>query len=251
MPLSPIIERPFDIICSIATQMQVPTYNRDGTMVLNQNNEPVTVTLITQSEVDAIKGLSGYVSRPGLFGMIATVLHRVWNAVKAIFGMSDWQQAHAAFSSYAPRITPLTALFGNPRAKIEEALLKQSRPEYSNEVSLGMEAIVKGISEVNEVFEPLEPMLGPFLDQLAAAVNGANIANDFFNFPQVMAEIGQNMPQGEIKLARVLPNFVNMFINRGYLKQEIMPAIHQLIDTPVIAAFDVLIEAATKKANGV
>jgi hypothetical protein len=40
-----------------------------------------------------IKVINGYGKREGFFNKIGGIFYRIWNAVKAIFGQSDWQLA--------------------------------------------------------------------------------------------------------------------------------------------------------------
>jgi hypothetical protein len=40
-----------------------------------------------------IKVMNGYGKREGFFNKIGGVFYRIWNAVKAVFGQSDWQLA--------------------------------------------------------------------------------------------------------------------------------------------------------------
>jgi hypothetical protein len=81
MSISPVLSRPIDMI---------------GSIILKAG-------LADESQVSALKAVSGYAKRNGLLGGIATLLHRVWNAFKAVFGQSDWQMANRAFISIADR----------------------------------------------------------------------------------------------------------------------------------------------------
>jgi hypothetical protein len=80
------LEQSFDMWRPVVLQIQI-----NGTQ------------LVTESEFGAIRNLTGYVKREGFWGGICTILHRIWNAIKAIFGQSDWQKAEKALSSIIDR----------------------------------------------------------------------------------------------------------------------------------------------------
>lgn len=49
--------------------------------------------VLTKSLGDVERCVIGYSSRDGFFGKLSGLIYRVWNAVKAVFGQSDWQKA--------------------------------------------------------------------------------------------------------------------------------------------------------------
>jgi hypothetical protein len=100
MSISSVISRPIDMI---------------GSIILNAG-------VADESEVSALKAVSGYANRNGLLGRIATLLHRVWNAFKAVFGQSDWDMAHRAFTSIANRHLNIAAdrVLSNPQGYEEQ-----------------------------------------------------------------------------------------------------------------------------------
>jgi hypothetical protein len=67
-------------------------------------NAMVDAGFATNSEVCSVNAIFGYAKRDGFLGSIATLLHRVWNAIKAIFGQSDWQKASSALISITNRL---------------------------------------------------------------------------------------------------------------------------------------------------
>lgn len=54
---------------------------------------------ITRALGDIERCVIGYSSREGFFGKISGLFYRIWNAVKAVFGQSDWQKARKAFDT--------------------------------------------------------------------------------------------------------------------------------------------------------
>lgn len=54
---------------------------------------------LKNAQMKIIKCVNGYSSRTGFWGKIAGLIYRIWNAVKAIIGQSDWQRAKRAMEN--------------------------------------------------------------------------------------------------------------------------------------------------------
>lgn len=149
MSLNPVIARPVDFIGSTL----------------------VKADLATESEVNALKGLAGYAKRDGFLGSIATVLHRVWNAVKAVFGQSDWQRAERALISFAERNI---AKLSRTDEELEEGkrLIAEMRSKEGHEkINELFELGIGFIGQANEKVKPYETFALPLVEALIAAIN--------------------------------------------------------------------------------
>ncbi len=97
----------------------------------------VKTALITHLEIEnawntevknrIVKVIHGYGKRDGLFDQLSGIVYRIWNAIKSLFGQSDWQQANKAISNQQnilehPEVKALSALDldGKLRKQIEK-----------------------------------------------------------------------------------------------------------------------------------
>ncbi|WP_143406490.1 hypothetical protein, partial [Estrella lausannensis] len=125
MSLNPIIAKPVDFI----------------------GDTLVKADIVTASEVSALKGIAGYAKRDGFLGSIATVLHRVWNAFKAVFGQSDWQRAQRATISFCDRNFTKLAKNKFQREEVKELVAKMKTNEGHQKIDEMFGEIIGFIDE--------------------------------------------------------------------------------------------------------
>jgi hypothetical protein len=166
MSISPILSKPIDMIGSIIIEAGVADKN----------------------EVSALKAVSGYAKRNGLLGSIATLLHRVWNAFKAVFGQSDWDMAHRAFTSIANR--HLSNQLGIQTIFLDESL------HFANEVNDRLNQFVELMNATNQRVQPLGIHAESVINRFEVELNGDKekiIANLRENFLETITlEISQD-----------------------------------------------------------
>ena len=167
MSISPILSKPIDMIGSIIIEAGVADKN----------------------EVSALKAVSGYAQRNGLLGSIATLLHRVWNAFKAVFGQSDWDMAHRAFTSIADRNLSCYEGTESVRAKLISS-------DGYNEVNYRLSQFVELMNAINQSVQPLGIHAESVINRFEVELNGdkdAIIANLRENFLETITlEISQD-----------------------------------------------------------
>ncbi|CRX39111.1 hypothetical protein [Estrella lausannensis] len=188
MAISPIIERSYDFAGSIA----------------------VGAKMATDQEIADIKGIFGYVDREGFLGSIATLLHRVWNAVKALFGQSDWQRAERALQEVSARCIDK---FAPPEvAFLAKATISGGIP------SEAADQIIEALNKVNEIAKRMETAALPLFNQLLSLVDGEKIGADLARgiVPEDLIESFQSQMSNEEKYART----VQYALERGYIKPE-------------------------------
>lgn len=148
MSLNPIIAKPVDFI----------------------GDTLVKADIATAGEVSALKGIAGYAKRDGFLGSIATVLHRVWNAFKAVFGQSDWQRAHRAAISFCDRNFTKMAKNELQRDEVKELVAKMKTKEGHQKIDEMFGEIIGFIDEANQKVKPYTA-LAPFVNQFIGAIN--------------------------------------------------------------------------------
>lgn len=141
MSISPVITQSYDMISSIAFQ----------------------ANLVTQKEIEDIQGLLGYIPREGFLGSIKDLLHRIWNAFKAIFWMSDWQQAVSSIASVQNKLK-------------DRLLMPVSVRELPTE-ELAM-SILEGLSEVNQKLKQYETLALGIFNACVQCINKEKIGAD-------------------------------------------------------------------------
>lgn len=213
MPLNPILERSFDIVGALATQIKVP------------GNNGLPVSVATETEIGAIKALSGYAARQGILGVIATVLHRIWNAVKAIFGCSDWQNAENTVISIVGRGMSLAALGGYTKEEIAglQLLITMMGKQFKPKISEGFEAAIQVIDALNEHLPPLEPLILPFIDRFLPTFNTAKVASNVLRLPEIFAELedmADNNPDDPNLISRIMEKAAQIYVDNGFITQE-------------------------------
>lgn len=149
MSLSPIIAKPVDFI----------------------GETLVKADIATASEISAFKGIAGYAKRDGFLGTIATVLHRVWNAAKAIFGQSDWQRAERAVISFAERNFTKFAKTEEQKEEVNQMIAMMRSKEGHQKIEEMFGQIIGFIGQANEKVKPFEKLALPVVDQMIKAVN--------------------------------------------------------------------------------
>ena len=167
MSISPILSKPIDMIGSII----------------------IAAGVADENEVSALKALSGYAQRNGLLGSIATLLHRVWNAFKAVFGQSDWDMAHRAFTSIADRNLNYYEGTESVRAKLISS-------DGYNEINYRLNQFVELMNATNQRVQPLGIHAESVINRFEVELNGdkdAIIANLRENFLETITlEISQD-----------------------------------------------------------
>lgn len=189
MSLSPVFAKPVDMI---------------GSMM-------VKADLATESEVSSLKAIAGYAKRDGFLGSIATLLHRVWNAVKAVFGQSDWQRARNAVISVTERFATKFATQAKDEQEAAEFLNAMRSKEGHKKIDEVFAKLVEGINQMNQKVKPYETFLVPVVDQLLAAVDQERIVADFQEAPEATLDFffdAENMNPLAL-------------VQRGYVKPEI------------------------------
>lgn len=157
MTLSPVFAKPVDMIGSILVQADIAL----------------------ESEVSALKALAGYVKPAGLSRIIATLLHRVWNAVKAVFGQSDWQKAERALASILVRVAHLQTkgMKAAHRKKYLHTLKQELGADTGRTVINKLfRDVIRGIDQGNKAVKPLESFLVPVVDKIISTVQKEAIA---------------------------------------------------------------------------
>lgn len=149
MSLSPIIAKPVDFIGETLVKSDIAT----------------------ASEISAFKGIAGYAKRDGFLGTIATVLHRVWNAAKAIFGQSDWQRAHRAVISFTERNFTKLAETEEQKEEVNQMIAIMKSKEGHQKIDQLFGQVIGFIDLANEKVKPFEKLALPVVDQLLNAVN--------------------------------------------------------------------------------
>lgn len=194
MSLSPIIAKPVDFI--------------GETLVKGD--------IATASEFSAFKGLAGYAKRDGFLGTIATVLHRVWNAAKAIFGQSDWQKAHCAAISFAERNLKKSAENENELEKINQIIAMIRSKEGHQKIDEMFGLIIGFIDQTNEKVKPFEKQALPVVDQLIKVVNQDAIVKALKENAKKVLDIFEPKNKGAI---------INEAVKKGFLNQQAMAAV--------------------------
>lgn len=187
MTISPIIERSYDFVGSLA----------------------IGAKLATDQEIADIKGIFGYADREGFLGSIATLLHRVWNAVKALFGQSDWQRAERALKEVAVRCIDK---FAPPEAVvIAKAAISGGIP---SEVA---DDVIDQLNKVNKDAREIEKKILPLFDRLLPLIDGEKIGVDLANgiVPQELIESYK-----ELSAEEQYSQLVGYALDREYIKPE-------------------------------
>lgn len=139
--ISPVIQRTFDFYGGVARNARTPASQGD---------------LMSERELFLIKALFGYAKGKGVFGRILMALHRVWNALKALFGQSDWQKGRRAVLNVARRITP---------GITDRNIAEKFKNLTEKKVSIFLERCLAGVNALNKALKPFEDALYPLLDQ--------------------------------------------------------------------------------------
>lgn len=190
MAISPIIERSYDLVGNIA----------------------VGANLATADEIADLKGVFGYADREGFLGTIATLLHRIWNAVKSLIGQSDWQRAERAAISIAnkgiDKFAPPEVAF-MAKASISGGIPAEAADQ-----------LLEALNKVNDGVKKMEAVAMPLFNQLLPAIDGARIGADLANGSVPLGLIalfnGDEEMAEEEKFAKVM----QYAFDRNYIKPE-------------------------------
>jgi len=100
------------------------TYVLDPALKFTYNDKvpPVKTTALSTIE----KCVKGYSTREGFGGKLAGLFYRIWNAIKAIFGQSDWQKARKAVKILDPSNPAVEVMFA-PRNSSFQKLSKEDK----------------------------------------------------------------------------------------------------------------------------
>lgn len=148
MAISTIFERSYDMLGNIAEGAQ----------------------LAYEDEVRDIKKFFSYVERDGFLGSIATLLHRIWNAVWAILGISDWQMAEKALIRVIGRCVD-----------------KFTSPEFAIRVKVEMgkgipsddaDRMLETLNSMNRAMKNAEVVALPVFESLLSSVNWEKMSAD-------------------------------------------------------------------------
>lgn len=203
MSLSPVFAKPVDMI---------------GSMM-------VKADLATESEVSSLKAIAGYAKRDGFLGSIATLLHRVWNAVKAVFGQSDWQRARNSLISITERFATKLATEAKDEQEAAEFLNTMRSKEGHKKIDEVFAQLVEGINQMNQKVKPYETFLVPVVDQLLTTVDQERIVADFQKAPEATMDFfSKAESMNPLALAQ-----------RGYVKPEIAEVLGNLQQNKLFA----------------
>ncbi|CRX39110.1 hypothetical protein [Estrella lausannensis] len=141
MSISPIITQSYDTISSIAFQ----------------------ANFVTKKESRDIEGLLGYIPREGFLGSIRDLVHRIWNAIKAIFWQSDWELAVSSLASV--------------QAKLKDRLLLpvSTRELPSEELAMN---ILENLTSLNRAIKQHDTILLGIFKACIQCVNKERIGAD-------------------------------------------------------------------------
>lgn len=197
MAISPIIGRSYDLVGSIG----------------------VGAGLATDQEVADIKGFFGYCEREGFLGSIATLLHRVWNAVKSLFGQSDWQRAERALISVVHK--------GIDAFAPEEAKLLAKASIGNGIPSEVADRMVEGLNLINEHVKKAEAAALPIFEQLLPTINGQKIGLDLANGVVPMPLIGMFQSE-EVPVGQKIDEALQYAVDHEYISPEGKAIVDQL-----------------------
>lgn len=230
MPLSPIIDRPLDLFISLASRVQMPVMGPDGRPTFDANEKMVMMNIATETELGAIKALTGYAKREGVLGMVATVLHRIWNAVKAIFGQSDWQRAENAVLSLSQRVLPFFALQANRDDKtfLEVMKVMFENPDFNKKIiSLVFELGIVAVNGLNKGLQPFEAKLVPIIDKFIGVLKIDELANDIMEIKELLSDLPEDngVIDNIVQIAELLSE-------NGYIEKADLEELLTFLKTP-------------------
>lgn len=102
--------------------------------------------VITKALGDVERCVKGYSNREGFFGKLGGLFYRIWNAVKAVFGQSDWQKGRRALTTLVQEGLPAAA-----KARgIEDRMVVVIKSMVEGPVKKDADIILRAFIKVNE-----------------------------------------------------------------------------------------------------
>lgn len=187
MSISPVVQRAYDFAGQIA----------------------IAANVATKDEVADLQGVFGYADREGFLGSIATLLHRVWNAVKALFGQSDWQRAERAFISIGGKVADLLDLDEEEAALLKAKIGKGADAEKAK-------SLIDGINRVNSSAKRVEALALPLLDVLIPNIDLERLVPDLVNGTITNVLNGLEKKPSSQRM----PALLQIVAEKGYVKPE-------------------------------
>jgi hypothetical protein len=185
-----------------------------------------TNTAITKSLGDVERCVVGYSSREGFFGKLGGIVYRMWNAVKAVFGQSDWQKCRRAITSIEDKFLE------HPFSKKIIKVLIENKDTLTQLEKMGVP--IDGLSQLQEMeIAHIDLLIQAYkvaraankttekeLDKIIKKnieFNENKIAKNIVNHPEVQKIIGDGKP------------IVNIVVKLFDVFKDQMPAIVGLV----------------------
>lgn len=149
------------------------------------------------------KCVNGYSSQHTLGSKISELVYRIWNAVKAIFGMSDWQRARRALAKDLPNVIIKLMTNNHMENKETKALVSilerqlLSKSSFASFKNNAADAILHLLISVNEN-KLLQNGVNVFLNEKLSDKERMNLLTNILkdrDVKEVMNTIGMNPQQ--------------------------------------------------------
>jgi hypothetical protein len=144
-------------------------------------------TVITKSLGDVEKCVVGYSSREGFFGKLGGVVYRMWNAVKAIFGQSDWQKSRRALKTLQVKLLELPVSKKLMAFAVENGADYMNLPPEAKNISAHM--LTGMVSAMIKEYKPTNKELDDALKDFIKVNENQGMKN-IVNHPQVQKIVG-------------------------------------------------------------
>lgn len=196
------------------------------TLISAENQQDLSVTTRALGNLD--RCVRGYSSKNDFLGSLGDVIYRLWNAVKAIFGKSDWQKGRAALKILSNiTLLPLATNYDATMNRHEaDTLLKKYIVINENETLVAQcaDPNICNLEQASIIYKMLYKEVGNFMDSSKTTKElKSHMENDDFMTTPLETNPKQDDQEGEANTWYAKKYFEQSPYSNNWMEQSWYP----------------------------